>query len=122
MSGVFAKKFGRKYWGSSDCVSCVMYSISSALVFRQVKYVYDCEKPSFASASINRGRVNASERKITSGKRLRTSRISHSQNGSGFVCGLSTRKTVTPQPTQCSTTSSSACQRPCQSSLAKSTL
>ena len=39
-------------------------------------------------------RVNASARKITSGCVARTSAISHSQNGSGLVCGLSTRKTV----------------------------
>ena len=31
--------------------------------------------------------------------------ISHAQNANGLVCGLSTRNTVTPQSTQCSTTS-----------------
>ena len=46
------------------------------------------------------GRVNASARKITSGCSVRTSRISHSQNAAGFVCGLSTRNTVTPRSTQ----------------------
>jgi hypothetical protein len=75
-----------------------------------------------AIAVIGAGRVNASERKITSGCSRRTSPINHSQNGSGFVWGLSTRNTVTPQPTQCRTTSSSACQSPRQSSLPKSTL
>ena len=38
------------------------------------------------------GRVNASDRNITSGSRSCTSWISHSQNGNGLVCGLSTRK------------------------------
>ena len=33
-------------------------------------------------------------------RRARTSAISHSQNGIGFVCGLSTRKTCTPRSTQ----------------------
>ena len=51
-----------------------------------------------------------------------TSRISHSQNGIGFVCGLSTRKVFTPCPTQKSTTSRSACQRLSQSSDSKLTL
>ena len=37
MSGVFAKKFGRKNSGSVERVSCVMYSTSSAFVFFQVK-------------------------------------------------------------------------------------
>ena len=42
------------------------------------------------------GLVNASDRKITSGSVLRTSPSSHSQNSTGLVCGLSTRKTRTP--------------------------
>ena len=37
MSGVLAKKFGRKNCGSSERVSSVMYVVSSALVVRQVK-------------------------------------------------------------------------------------
>ena len=37
MSGVFAKKLGRKYCGSSERVSSVMYDVSSAFVLRQVK-------------------------------------------------------------------------------------
>ena len=57
-----------------------------------MKYVYDCEKPTLASVVIIAGRVNASERKTTPGSTLRTSAISHSQKGTGFVCGLSTRK------------------------------
>jgi hypothetical protein len=75
-----------------------------------------------ASVVIIAGRVNASARKITFGCSARTSRISHSQNETGFVCGLSTRNTVTPSLTQCSTTSSSACHSPRQSSEAKLTL
>ena len=42
------------------------------------------------------GRVNASDRKTTSGSVRRTSPSSHSQNGTGLVCGLSTRKIRTP--------------------------
>jgi hypothetical protein len=49
-------------------------------------------KPALARVAIIAGRVKASDRKITSGFSARTSRISHSQNGTGFVCGLSTRK------------------------------
>ena len=45
--------------------------------------------------------------------------MSHSQKASGFVCGLSTRKTRTPRRTQPRTTSSQACQSPRQSSLSK---
>ena len=101
---------------------CCTKSSSSHFVFFQVKYVYDCANPIFPSACIIAGRVNASERKITSGSRARTSAISHSQNGTGFVCGLSTRKTRTPCSTQWRTTSSSACQSPFQSSLSKLTL
>ncbi len=41
-------------------------------------------KPSFASRFMSFGRVNASERKITSGSRSRASSISHSQNGYGL--------------------------------------
>jgi hypothetical protein len=53
--------------------------------------VYDCENPIFASVVIMAGRVNASAKKTVSGYSSRTSRISHSQNGTDFVCGLSTR-------------------------------
>ena len=65
-------------------------------------------KPSLASPFISFGRVKASDRKITSGWRSCTSRISHSQNGNGLVCGLSTRKMRTPCSIQNSTTSRSA--------------
>lgn len=54
------------------------------------------------------GRVNASDRNTVSGCRARTSAIIHAQNGSGFVCGLSTRKMRTPASIQNSTTSRSA--------------
>ena len=60
-------------------------------MFFQVKYVYDWPKPILPSVVIIDGRVNASARKTASGNSLRTSRISHSQNGTDFVCGLSTR-------------------------------
>ena len=39
MSGVLAKKFGRKYSAARERVSSVMYSVSSAFVLRHVKYV-----------------------------------------------------------------------------------
>jgi hypothetical protein len=61
------------------------YSVSSALVCRQAKYVYDWEKPAFASLYMIFGRVNASARKIKSGHSRFRSRMHHSQNGSGFV-------------------------------------
>ncbi|CFP65605.1 Uncharacterised protein [Bordetella pertussis] len=57
---------------------------------------------------IMRGRVKASERNTTSGWRAWTSAISHCQNGSGLVCGLSTRKMRTPASIQYSSTSRSA--------------
>ena len=82
--------------------------MSSFFVVRQVKYVYDWWKPTRASACIIAGRVKASARKITSGSVARTSARSHSQNGSGLVCGLSTRKIRTPCAIQKRTTSSSA--------------
>ena len=68
MSGVFGQKFGRMYAaGSPD--SSVRYSVSSALVVRQVKYVYDWWKPTLPRVCIIAGRVNASARKSTSGWR-----------------------------------------------------
>jgi len=63
------------------------YSVSSYFVFRHAKYVYDCEKPAFASQYMIFGRVNASARKMTSGCSFLISRIVQYQNGSGFVCG-----------------------------------
>ena len=47
-------------------------------------------------------RVKASARKTTERSTAWTSLISHSQNGNGFVCGLSTRKNLMPASTQCS--------------------
>ena len=67
MSGVLGHKLGRKKSRISLEVSSVKYSTNSAWVLRQVNYVYDCEKPSFASRYMIFGRVNASERKIVSG-------------------------------------------------------
>ena len=67
--------------------------MSSSLVLRQVKYVYDWWKPTLARVCIMAGLVNASARKITSGWSRLTSAISHSQNCTGLVCGLSTRNT-----------------------------
>ena len=80
MSGVFGQQFGRKYSRDSLEQSSVKYSVSSALLVRHVKYVYDCVKPSLASRCITWGRVNASERKSTSGCSRFTSAITHSQN------------------------------------------
>jgi hypothetical protein len=54
-------------------------------VLRHAKYVYDWLKPAFASRYITFGRVNASERRITSGCSRFSSPISHSQNANGFV-------------------------------------
>src|SRR5215510_8861209 len=42
------------------------------------------------------GRVKVSDKKMTSGSTVWTSRINHSQNGNALVCGLSTRKIRTP--------------------------
>ena len=47
MSGVFGQWFGRKYSLTFVCVSSVKYAVSSCLVCRQGKYVYDWLKPSF---------------------------------------------------------------------------
>ncbi len=43
------------------------------------------------------GRVNASARKITSGSVAAISASSRSQNRTGLVCGLSTRKILIPR-------------------------
>src|SRR4051812_1765798 len=96
MSGVFGQKLGRKNSDSGGRASARTYSVSSRFVVRQVKYVYDCENPPLASAYITLGRVNASARKMTSGCRFLMLAMHHRQNGNGFVCGLSTRNTVTP--------------------------
>src|SRR5690606_23035900 len=67
MSGVFTKKCGRKKSATGGRDTSRRESASSARVLRHVKYVYDCVKPSLASRYIILGRVNASDRKITSG-------------------------------------------------------
>src|SRR5205807_8386379 len=120
MSGVFGQTFGRKYSRDGCCASSVKYSVSSQRVLRQVKYVYDCVKPSFASLCITRGRVNASERKISSGCLAFSSGMHDSQKAKALVCGLSTRKIVTPWPIQNSKMLFSSAQRPRQSLLSKS--
>ncbi len=61
------------------------------------------------------GRVNASARKRISGCLAWISRIAHSQNGNGFVWGLSTRKMRTPWPIQNSRISLQASHRACRS-------
>ncbi len=103
MSGVLAKKFGRMEAAASP-ESSVRYSVSSSLVVRQVKYVYDCWKPTAPRVCIIAGRVNASARKMTSGSRPLISPITRSQNTTGLVCGLSTRKIRTPCAIQCRST------------------
>ena len=96
------------------------YSVSSRLLLRQVKYVYDCVKPSFARRYMTFGRVNASARNITSGLLRWTSPISHSQNGNGLVCGLSTRNMRIPCSIQKSTMLLSSAHKARQSSVSKS--
>ena len=92
---MLTKKFGRRKCAVSWVSSC-RYSSSSHFSLRQVKYVYDWWKPTFASSRIIGRRVNASDRNTTSGSVLRISPSSHSQKLTGLVCGLSTRNTVTP--------------------------
>ena len=48
-------------------LSSVRYSVSSHFATRQVKYVYDCWKPTLPRAAIICGLVKASARKMTSG-------------------------------------------------------
>src|SRR4051812_47021327 len=110
MSGVFGQTLGLKYSRVSDCESSVKYSVSSCLVLRQVKYVYDWLKPSLESRCMIRGRVNASDRNITSGCFSFSDRMAHCQKAKGLVCGLSTRKIFTPWPIQNSNTLFSSSQ------------
>ncbi len=84
-------------------------------MFRQVKYVYDCWKPILASVRIIAGRVNASLRKIASGSSRITWWMRRSQNTSGLVCGLSTRKILTPRPSHTRITRSISRYEPCGS-------
>src|SRR4029078_5483614 len=105
MSGVTGKKLGRKYSFSGPHASSLTYSVSSQREFFHVKYVYDCVKPSLPSSRMTARRVDAPPRKITSRSTLWPSQISHSQNGNGFVCGLSTRENLIPASTPCRKTS-----------------
>src|SRR5688572_25920282 len=100
MSGVFANRLARMYSRDSVVVSSVKYSVSSAFVFRHVKYEYDWVNPSLAKRFISFGRVNASDRKIASACSRCTSAMTHSQNRNGLVCGLSTRNVRTPWDAQ----------------------
>src|SRR3954453_21269651 len=106
MSGVFGHMFAR-YVADHD-LSCSTNSTSSAFVFFHVKYVYDWEEPTLASVVIGAGRGKDFAKKIASGYSAGTSAISHSQNGAGFVCGLSTRKARMPRAHHPRTTSRSA--------------
>ena len=119
MSGVFGQTFGRKKSLTGGLAISSKYSVSSYFVLRHAKYVYDCVNPAFASRYMIFGRVNASARKMRSGHSRLRSRMHHSQNGSGFVCGLSTRKMRTPLPAQNANTSRSSSHSSCQASLSK---
>ena len=68
---MFGHRFGRR--NGDHARNCSTSSTSSAFEFFHVKYVYDCEKPAFASRVIIAGRVNASERNTVSGCFFRTS-------------------------------------------------
>src|ERR1041385_475908 len=100
MSGVFGQALGRKKSLTGGLVISSKYSANSYFVLRHAKYVYDWVNPALASQYMIFGRVNASARKITSGCSLLISRMTHCQNDSGLVCGLSTRNTRTPSPIQ----------------------
>ena len=98
MSGVFAKKFGRKKSASTSSeLGHVLDELPLRVLPREVR-VGLVEADLARASCIIAGRVNASARKTTLRVAARGPRaISHSQNGSGFVCGLSTRKTRTPR-------------------------
>ena len=68
--------------------------------------------PTLASIAIIGGFVNASASQMMSGLFLRTSPISHSQNCSGLVWGLSTRKILTPYRIQSRTIRSTSVRIP----------
>src|SRR5258708_4393723 len=93
ISGVLGHTFGVKKSETGGFVISSKYACNSAFAVLHVKYVYDCEKPPFANEYMMCGRVKASARKMASGAVLCSSLMHHSQNGSAFVCGLSTRKT-----------------------------
>src|SRR5436309_13085029 len=81
MSGVFGQAFGRRNSLTGGLVIWLKYWVSSYFVFRQAKYVYDCEKPALASQYMIFGQVNASARKIASGCSFFNSRVAHCENG-----------------------------------------
>src|SRR5437868_10071496 len=110
MSGVFGQRLTSMKSAVGGWVSSLKYSSISCLKFRQVKYEYDWSNPTFASAFIIFGRVNASARKMASGWRAFTSPMTHSQNGIGLVWGLSTRKMRTPCSIQWKKTERSSAQ------------
>src|SRR5690625_4228260 len=120
MSGVLGQKLGRKKSATSVWKSSWAYSVSSSLVLRHVKYVYELLRPSLASVCIIFGRVNASERKIRSGCSRRSLAKRHCQKGMDLVWGLSTRKTRSPWSIQNSKTLLRSSQSACQSSDSKS--
>ncbi len=84
-------------------------------MLRQVKYVYDWWKPTMASPRTIAGLVKASDSQMTSGSVARTFVNSHSQNITGLVCGLSTRKMRTPWLIQRRTTRSTSRESPAKS-------
>src|SRR5260370_33685115 len=100
MAAVFGHRWGRRNSRIGVERSSLKYWLSSDLVLRHAKYVYDWLKPTFARLCISLGRVNASDRKITSACSRLTSLMSHSQNGHGLVCGLPARKIRTPRASQ----------------------
>src|SRR6267143_6262188 len=120
MSGVFAHRLGRMKSRIGEERSSLKYWLSSHVVLRHAKYVYDWLKPSLASRYITLGRVNASDRRMTSGCSRFTSPISHSQKANGFVCGLSTRRMRTPWSIQNLTIDSSSSHSSRQLSVSKS--
>ena len=66
-ASLLGDRYGRKKSLMGGFVISSKYSVSSYFVLRHAKYVYDCEKPAFASQYMIFGLVNASARKITSG-------------------------------------------------------
>src|SRR5690606_40846067 len=120
MSGVLGQRLGLKNSRTGVCSNSLKYDSNSDLVLRQVKYVYDCVKPSFARRYMTFGLVNASDKNSTSGCDRLMRLISHSQNAKAFVWGLSTRKIRTPCCTQNSTMLANSSQRLSHASHSKS--
>src|SRR2546426_10780478 len=120
MSGVFGQRLGRRNSRTGADRSSVKYCVSSQPVLRHAKKVYDWLNAAFASRYITFGRVKASERRITSGCSRLISPASHSQNGNGLLCGLPTRKNLTPWSIQNSTIESSSAHSSGHASHSKS--